>query len=79
MEKIKSLFSAGMKKAAVPVVATASLVATSAHAEDAAGITTAIKAAIAAGTANYGTVTMGVITMAALGFGVGMIVMWLKK
>lgn len=75
MEKIKNLFSAGMKKATVPAVAVASLMAAPAFADNKA----AIDAAIAAGKENYGLVTAGVIGVAALGFAVGMIISWLRK
>ena len=78
MEKITALFSAGMKKAAVPAAMVVPFVATAAPA-DTANVTKAINDAIASGTANYGTVTAGVITVAALGFCVGMIVSWLRK
>lgn len=78
MEKINQLFAAGMKKTAVPAVLVAPFVATAARADE-AGITKAIQDAIASGTTNYGTVTAGVITVAALGFCVGMIVSWLRK
>lgn len=78
MEKINQLFAAGMKKVAVPAVLVAPFVATAARADE-ASITKAIQDAIASGTTNYGTVTAGVITVAALGFCVGMIVSWLKK
>lgn len=78
MEKINRLFAAGMKKAAVPAVLVAPFVATAARAAD-TDISKAITDAIASGTTNYGTVTAGVITVAALGFCVGMIVSWLKK
>ncbi|MHA7001287.1 hypothetical protein [Aeromonas schubertii] len=59
-------------------VAVASAVPALAMAEgaDRAG---AITAAINAGKADYGLVTAGVITVAALGFAVGMIVSWLKR
>ncbi|CAJ1842289.1 TPA: hypothetical protein P2K97_004155 [Aeromonas salmonicida] len=78
MKKINELFTAGMKKAAVPTVAVVSLFTTSAYAAD-SDVSTAITAAIASGTTNYGTVTAGVVTVAALGFCVGMIVSWLRK
>ena len=75
MEKINNLFAAGMKKATVPAVAAASLMAAPAFADTKA----AIEAAIAAGQENYGLVTAGVIGVAALGFALGMIVSWLRK
>lgn len=75
MEKINNLFAAGMKKATVPAVAAASLMAAPAFADTKA----AIEAAIATGQENYGLVTAGVIGVAALGFALGMIVSWLRK
>ncbi|TNI34766.1 hypothetical protein CF128_17200 [Aeromonas veronii] len=64
-----------MKKATVPVVAAASLMAAPAFADT----KTAIEEAIKAGQENYGLVTAGVIGVAALGFALGMIVSWLRK
>lgn len=78
MKKINELFTAGVKKATVPAVAVASLFTTSTYAAE-GDVATAIKAAITSGTTNYGTVTAGVVTVAALGFCVGMIVSWLRK
>ncbi|HGY5298051.1 TPA: hypothetical protein ACNU26_003391 [Aeromonas salmonicida] len=54
MKKINELFTAGMKKTAVPAVAVVSLFTTSAYAAD-SDVSTAITAAIASGTTNYGT------------------------
>lgn len=75
MEKVNKLFAAGMKKATVPAVVAASLMAAPAFADT----KTAIEAAIKAGQENYGLVTAGVIGVAALGFALGMIVSWLRK
>ena len=75
MEKINNLFAAGMKKATVPAVAAASLMAAPAFADT----KQAIQDAIAAGQENYGLVTAGVIGVAALGFALTMIVSWLRK
>lgn len=75
MKKINKLFSAGMKKATVPAVAAASLMAAPAFADT----KQAIQDAIAAGQENYGLVTAGVIGVAALGFALSMIVSWLRK
>ncbi len=41
--------------------------------------TQAINDAVSAATLDVGTVTAGVISVAALGFGLGMIVSWLRK
>ena len=80
MEKINQLFAAGMKKAAVPAAFAVSMVASPVFAADeGAAVKAAIAKAIAAGQENYGAVTVGVITVAALGFCVGMMVGWLKK
>ncbi|WPC72553.1 hypothetical protein [Vibrio porteresiae] len=57
------------------VAASTALVAGVASAEPAAGIADAI----AAGSENVGAVTAGVIALAALGFGLTMIVSWLRK
>lgn len=75
MEKINNLFAAGMKKATVPAVAAASLMAAPAFADT----KKAIEDAIATGQENYGLVTAGVIGVAALGFALSMIVSWLRK
>lgn len=42
-------------------------------------LATVIKTALTSGQTNYALVTAGVVTMAALGFGVAMIVGWLRK
>ncbi len=58
-----------MKNLKVKIIALAALVgSSSAFAEDNA-ITTAINAAITTGQANYGLVVVGLIGLAALGFG----------
>ena len=79
MEKINQLFGAGMKKIAIPVAGAASFIAIPAHAADDTNMLAVIQAAIASGQTSYQAVTAGVVTVAALGFCVGMIVMWLKK
>lgn len=80
MEKINQLFQAGMKKVAVPAaIAVPALVVSGGARADAAAIKAAIEGAIASGTVNYELVVTGVITAAAFGFCVGMIVMWLRK
>ncbi|PJG58830.1 hypothetical protein [Aeromonas cavernicola] len=75
MQKIKSFFNGSKKLALIPAVAVMALASMPAS----AAISDEIQTAIANGTANYGTVTAGVITVAALGFCVGMIVSWLRK
>ena len=65
-----------VRKHAVKVgAASTALVAGVASAEPAAGIAEAI----ASGSENVGAVTAGVIALAALGFGLTMIVSWLRK
>jgi len=67
------------KKYGFPVAVGSSALFASAMASAEGTMTDVIKAALADGQTNYGLVTAGVITMAALGFGVAMIVGWLRK
>lgn len=85
MKKIVELFQAGLKSAAVRKVAVPAVVAvpalsvsTGAHAgyEE---IKAAITAAVNNGSLSYELVITGVITAAAFGFCVGMVVSWLRK
>ncbi|SPT67539.1 hypothetical protein [Aeromonas salmonicida] len=78
MKKINELFTAGMKKNRRSCCGCCVLVYHVCYAAD-SDVSTAITAAIASGTTNYGTVTAGVVTVAALGFCVGMIVSWLRR
>lgn len=66
------------KKTVLVAAGSAMLISGSAAAVE-TGVTEAINAAIAAGTNNVGLVTAGVITVAALGFGVAMVTGWLRK
>lgn len=69
------------KKYGFPVAVGSSALFASAmaSAEGQQDLVTVIKAALTSGQTNYGLVTAGVITMAAAGFGVAMIVGWLRK
>ncbi len=57
------------------IAAVATVSATPAFADNSAAIGSAISTA----TSDVSTVTAGVITVAALGFGLGMVVSWLRK
>nr|WP_202979291.1 hypothetical protein [Aeromonas sp.]QHJ90269.1 Hypothetical protein [Aeromonas sp.] len=68
------------KKYGVPVVVGSVAAFGSAMASaEGTDLTATITKALTTGQTNYGLVTAGVITMAALGFGVAMIVGWLRK
>ncbi|WP_122033601.1 hypothetical protein [Aliivibrio sp. EL58] len=58
---------------------TAVVASSSAFATDANAIGSAITAAVASGQANYSLVVIGIIGLAAIGFGVGMIVSSMRK
>lgn len=60
-------------------VAVAAVSASPAFAAGDSTITTAINAAVAAANGNVTVVVLGVIGLAALGFGVGMIVSYLRR
>ena len=66
-----------IKKTALKVLAAtgATLAAVPAFATNTEAITTAVSAA----SGDVGLVTAGVISIAALGFGLGMVVSWLRK
>lgn len=61
------------------VVASTVLASSSAFAADASPITTAINSAVTAANGNVTAVVLGVIGIAAIGFGVGMIVSYLRR
>lgn len=72
------MFKQVKKYGAVVVAGSAAFGSSAAFAVD-ASLTDTIKTALTSGQTNYALVTAGVITMAALGFGVAMIVGWLRK
>ncbi|KDN27176.1 protein Vpf81 [Vibrio fortis] len=61
------------------LVAAVALTSGSAFAADPSAAETAINAAVASGKSMVGLTTSGVIGIAALGFGLGMVVSWLRK
>lgn len=68
------------KKYGFPVaVGSSALFASAMASAEATDLTSTITTALAKGQTNYALVTAGVIAMAALGFGVAMIVGWLRK
>lgn len=73
-----SFFKQAKKYGVIVVAGSTALSSSAAFAVD-ASLTDTIKAALTSGQTNYALVTAGVITMAALGFGVAMIVGWLRK
>lgn len=74
-----SFFKQAKKYGVTAVVGSAGVLGSAMASAEGTDLTTTIKAALTSGQTNYGLVTAGVITMAALGFGVGMIVGWLRK
>ncbi|BBT66629.1 hypothetical protein WP8S18E04_20130 [Aeromonas caviae] len=73
-----SFFKQAKKYGVIVVAGSVALSSPAAFAVD-ESLTDTIKAALSSGQTNYALVTAGVITMAALGFGVAMIVGWLRK
>lgn len=73
------IFKQVKKYGVVAVAGSVAVLGSSVAAAADASLTDTIKAALTSGQTNYALVTAGVITMAALGFGVAMIVGWLRK
>ena len=61
------------------LMASVALTSGSAFANDPSAAESAINAAVASGKSMVSLTTSGVIGIAALGFGLGMVVMWLRK
>ena len=74
MNKSKNILVS--KRAKAGLLVTSALGSVSAFAAD---HTAAIDAAVTDGSTNYTAVVTGVITVAAIGFAIGMIVSWLRK